>query len=236
MLGTVAKPLGGVLDLVSGAMTSLREAARPSAQGRPRRRRPRRAGLSWAGAGGLEMVSSSTGRYNDHIKRSNTAVHVDGGTGGGEGVDKNVGAPTVRGHQGDIQITGRGPIHLIGVDCINQLRSSVNIATSDTNETEDDGDEENEEDDEGENTTDYDDTDGEETNDAFIGTSEVWGVAPGVTPVAQLPIYLPSQAVGQLQLRRICAGLPNVMRQQPPGPSGVSGKFFVLLAGFQGYQ
>ncbi len=45
LLGTVTKPVGGVLDLVSGAMTSLREAARPSSSGRPRRRRPRR-GLS----------------------------------------------------------------------------------------------------------------------------------------------------------------------------------------------
>ncbi|VDL89757.1 unnamed protein product [Schistocephalus solidus] len=46
LLGTVAKPVGGVLDLVSGAMTTLREAARSSSYGRPRRRRPRRAGLS----------------------------------------------------------------------------------------------------------------------------------------------------------------------------------------------
>lgn len=43
LLGTVTKPVGGVLDLVSGAMTSLREAARPSSTGRPRRMRPRRA-------------------------------------------------------------------------------------------------------------------------------------------------------------------------------------------------
>ncbi|BHF82327.1 Vacuolar protein sorting-associated protein 13D [Sparganum proliferum] len=46
LLGTVAKPVGGVLDLVTGAMTTLREAARSSSYGRPRRRRPRRAGLS----------------------------------------------------------------------------------------------------------------------------------------------------------------------------------------------
>lgn len=46
LLGTVAKPVGGVLDLVSGAMTTLREVARSSSHGRPRRLRPRRAGLS----------------------------------------------------------------------------------------------------------------------------------------------------------------------------------------------
>ncbi|VDQ02870.1 unnamed protein product [Trichobilharzia regenti] len=46
MLGTVTKPVGGIFDLVSGMMSSISEAACPSNLYRPRRRRPRRAGLS----------------------------------------------------------------------------------------------------------------------------------------------------------------------------------------------
>ncbi|KAF8569114.1 hypothetical protein P879_00924 [Paragonimus westermani] len=47
LLGTVTKPLGGLFDLVSGAMTSLSEVTRFSAEGQPRCRiRPRRSGLS----------------------------------------------------------------------------------------------------------------------------------------------------------------------------------------------
>ncbi|CAH8607282.1 unnamed protein product [Heterobilharzia americana] len=46
LLGTVTKPVGGILDLVSGMMSSISEAACPSNLHRPRRCRPRRAGLS----------------------------------------------------------------------------------------------------------------------------------------------------------------------------------------------
>ncbi|KAL3318447.1 hypothetical protein Ciccas_002894 [Cichlidogyrus casuarinus] len=46
ILGTVTKPVGGMLDLVSGVMFSVREFARSSNPGRPRKRRPRRSGLA----------------------------------------------------------------------------------------------------------------------------------------------------------------------------------------------
>lgn len=46
LLGTFTKPLGGIFDLFSGAMSTLSEVARSSGHGRPRRRRPRRSGLS----------------------------------------------------------------------------------------------------------------------------------------------------------------------------------------------
>ncbi|KER20313.1 hypothetical protein T265_11120 [Opisthorchis viverrini] len=46
ILGTVTKPLGGILDLVSGVMTTISEATRFSSNVQPRRRRPRRSGLS----------------------------------------------------------------------------------------------------------------------------------------------------------------------------------------------
>ncbi|TGZ73901.1 hypothetical protein CRM22_001262 [Opisthorchis felineus] len=46
LLGTVTKPLGGILDLVSGVMTTISEATRFSSNVQPRRRRPRRSGLS----------------------------------------------------------------------------------------------------------------------------------------------------------------------------------------------
>lgn len=76
LLGTITKPIGGFLDLVSGAMITLSEAARPSSQGRPLRRRPRRGGLSKLINQSLNIYSIDQAVANLQLNHLNLFVSI----------------------------------------------------------------------------------------------------------------------------------------------------------------